>query len=65
MAAVDTPWDPFAVMFEKLAATCEAAECDRDLPDEPALVFRDPAGERRAYECACGEVTVTVAKTQP
>jgi hypothetical protein len=51
-------------MFEKLAATCEAAECDRDLPDEPALVFRDPAGERRAYECACGAITVTVAKTQ-
>ncbi|EMA53412.1 MULTISPECIES: hypothetical protein [Halococcus] len=49
-------------MFENLAARCEAAECDRDLPDEPSLVFRDPSGERRAYECPCGAVTVTVAK---
>ncbi|EMA47267.1 hypothetical protein [Halococcus saccharolyticus] len=49
-------------MFEELAATCEATECNRELPDEPALVFRDSAGERRAYECPCGAVTVTVAK---
>ena len=49
-------------MFEDLAATCEAAECDRDLPDEPALIFHDSAGEGRVYECACGAVTVTIAK---
>ncbi|WP_225333671.1 hypothetical protein [Halomicrobium urmianum] len=50
-------------MIEKLggeAITCEAAGCDRTL-DEPALVYRTAAGERRAYECPCGAVTVTVA----
>ena len=51
-------------MFEQLTPTCEATGCERTLAGEPALVFREEAGERRAYECACGAVTVTVAKTQ-
>ncbi|WP_435078290.1 hypothetical protein [Halococcus sp. AFM35] len=49
-------------MFDELTPTCEATDCDRELTT-PALVFRNGCGERRAYECACGAVTVTVAKT--
>ena len=49
-------------MFDELTPTCEASGCERTLA-RPALVFRDENGERRAYECACGAVTVTVAKT--
>ena len=48
-------------MFEELACTCRS--CERDLEDDAlALGFRDDGGERRAYECACGTVTVTVAR---
>jgi hypothetical protein len=47
-------------MLDSLACTCEA--CDRSLADvEAALVVRTDGGERRAYECDCGAVTVTVA----
>ncbi|MFB6142647.1 MAG: hypothetical protein ABEJ30_04815 [Halorientalis sp.] len=46
-------------MFEELASTCE---CGRELGGDPALVFRTDGGERRAYECDCGDVTVTVAR---
>jgi len=50
-------------MIEELAATCEADGCDRELTDASCmLVFRTEAGERRAYECDCGAVTVTVAR---
>lgn len=42
------------------AAACDGSGCDRPLPDEPTITYRTPAGERRAYECACGAVTVTV-----
>ncbi|MFB6073486.1 MAG: hypothetical protein ABEJ89_00575 [Haloarculaceae archaeon] len=50
-------------MIEDLreAPTCDGEGCDRTLTD-PELVFRTGAGERRAYECACGAVTVTVAR---
>lgn len=41
---------------------CDGPDCERALGDEPALVYRTDAGERRAYECACGAVTVTVAR---
>ena len=51
-------------VFDELTPACEAPGCERSLVGEPALVFREAAGERRAYECACGAVTVTVAKTQ-
>ena len=56
--------NPVSDVFDELTPTCEAPGCERALADDPALVFRDEAGERRAYECACGGITVTVAKTQ-
>lgn len=53
-------------MIEELrgekTATCDEASCDRRLADEPTLAFRTEAGERRAYECDCGAVTITVAR---
>jgi hypothetical protein len=49
-------------MLEELASTCEAAGCDRSLDaDNCMLVYRTDAGERRAYECECGAVTVTIS----
>jgi hypothetical protein len=48
-------------MFEELTCTCRG--CDRDLTSaDPTILYRDGGGERRAYACACGAVTVTVAK---
>jgi hypothetical protein len=48
-------------MLDELACTCEAEGCDRPLDDgDCMLVYRTEAGQRRAYECSCGEVTVTV-----
>lgn len=48
-------------MFEELACTCHS--CDRELDgDVPRIVYRDAGGERRAYECPCGAVSVTVAR---
>jgi len=41
--------------------TCDADGCERPLAD-PQLVFDTDAGRREAYECACGAVTVTVAR---
>ena len=50
-------------MLDELTATCEADGCDRQLTDdECALVYRTAGGERRAYECDCGAVTVTVSR---
>lgn len=52
-------------MIEELTTgsdVCEAPDCDRTLPDEPALVFETPAGRQSAYECACGGVTITVSR---
>lgn len=47
-------------MFEELTCTCRG--CDRELTDGALqLVYRTAGGERRAYDCACGAVTVTVA----
>ena len=46
-------------MFEELACTC--GSCERELGDAALqLVYQTDAGARRAYECACGAVTVTV-----
>ena len=45
------------------ATTCDADGCDRAL-GEPQLVFETAAGRREAYECACGAVTVTVARPE-
>jgi hypothetical protein len=48
-------------MLDRLGCTCGAADCDRPLDeDDCMLVYRTDAGERRAYECGCGAVTVTV-----
>jgi hypothetical protein len=50
-------------MLNSLACTCEAAGCERSLgAAELMLAMTTDAGERRAYECACGAVTVTVAR---
>ncbi|MBO4246872.1 MULTISPECIES: hypothetical protein [Halomicrobium] len=54
-------------MIEELttgSATCEAPECDRALPEEPAIVFETAAGRQSAYECACGAVTITVSRPE-
>jgi len=49
-------------MLSEIACRCESANCSRKLTDgDCMLVFRNEGGERRAYECACGHVTVTVA----
>jgi hypothetical protein len=47
-----------------LTPTCDGDDCDRAL-GEPQLVFETDAGRREAYECACGAVTVTVARPEP
>lgn len=48
-------------MFEELTCTCHS--CERELDDGALqVVFRDPGGERRAYECDCGAISVTVAR---
>lgn len=52
-------------MFEDLrdtVPTCDGDDCARELSDDAALVFRSAAGERRAYDCPCGAVTITVAR---
>jgi len=43
---------------------CDDPDCDRTLPADPALVFETSAGRRCAYECSCGAVTVTVARSE-
>ncbi len=53
----------WCVMLENLTTRCEAAGCDRPLDDDALmLALRTEAGERRAYECSCGAVTVTVVR---
>ena len=43
--------------------TCTCADCGRPLGDaEFRLAMETTGGERRAYECRCGSVTVTVAR---
>ncbi len=50
-------------MKEQLRCACEAAGCDRELgPDQLMLAMTVDAGTRRAYECDCGAVTVTVSR---
>lgn len=56
-------WPVHPCMLENLTTTCEAEGCDRPLSaSECMLVFSTDAGERRAYECDCGAVTVTVTR---
>jgi len=46
-------------MLNDLTSTCE--HCDRALDDDHCmLVFETDEGQRRAYECDCGAVTITV-----
>ncbi len=48
-------------MLDELTCTCDADGCQRTLAEDDAmLIYRTDAGERRAYECVCGAVTVTV-----
>ena len=55
MMGSDVPTD----MLEELTAECRG--CSRSLEAEDAtLVFRTEDGEQRAYDCACGAVTITV-----
>ncbi|WP_167599401.1 hypothetical protein [Halorussus marinus] len=50
-------------MLDDLRCACDAPGCDRALGDDQLLVrMVTAAGERRAYECACGAVTVTVVR---
>jgi hypothetical protein len=50
-------------MLHGFVCTCDAPDCDRPLADEHLqLAMETAAGERRAYECVCGEVTVTVVR---
>ncbi|WP_248517846.1 hypothetical protein [Salinarchaeum laminariae] len=48
-------------MLEHLASVCSAPDCERTLSeDRRMLTMETPDGTRRAYECECGAVTVTV-----
>jgi hypothetical protein len=50
-------------MLETLASPCENPACERSLkPESCMLVYETEAGTRRAYECSCGTVTVTVTR---
>jgi hypothetical protein len=50
-------------MLEDLTPTCDADECDNSLSEtERMLVYETVDGERRAYECSCGAVTITVVR---
>jgi hypothetical protein len=48
-------------MVSELILHCDGEECDRTLAEENwQLVYRTERGERHAYECECGAVTITV-----
>lgn len=48
-------------MLDELTATCDAPGCSRPLEElEQMIVYRTRDGERQAYECSCGAVTITV-----
>jgi hypothetical protein len=50
-------------MLEDLRCVCDAHQCERTLSEnELMLRMTTEGGERRAYECACGAVTVTVVR---
>lgn len=51
----------FGSMLDELTTTCDADGCAHALSeDERMLIYRTSEGERRAYECDCGAVTITV-----
>lgn len=46
-------------MLDELTCTCE--HCDQSLEDDRLMLsMRTNDGTRRAYECDCGAVTITV-----
>jgi hypothetical protein len=50
-------------MLKDLSPTCDADECSNTLSETQCmLVYETPGGVRRAYECRCGAVTITVTK---
>lgn len=50
-------------MLEHLGSVCSAPDCERTLSeDRRMLTMETPDGVRRAYECECGAVTVTVVR---
>jgi len=50
-------------MLDSLSCTCEASGCERALGDDQLmLAIRTEGGVRRAYECDCGAVTITVGR---
>lgn len=52
-------------MLEELTCSCEADGCDIALGEEHLMLsMRTPDGTRRAYECGCGAVTVTVVQEE-
>ncbi len=50
-------------MLDELSSTCGATGCERALDADGLMIeLRTEGGIRRAYECECGAVTVTVAR---
>ena len=50
-------------MLEDLRCACDAPGCERTLGENQLMLrMETTAGERRAYECTCGAVTVTVVR---
>ena len=50
-------------MRELLECRCEGADCDRPLSDAQfMLAYTVDDITRRAYECSCGAVTITVGR---
>ena len=52
-------------MLEQLTCACEANGCDIALGEGHLMLsMRTDGGTRRAYECDCGAVTVTVVQEE-
>lgn len=50
-------------MDDESASHCNSPDCNRELTDEQlSLTMRTDAIERRAYECDCGAVFVTIVR---
>ena len=51
-------------MLSDIPMTCDAAGCERELDASHCqLVVGTVFGERRAYECDCGAVTISITGT--
>lgn len=52
-------------MLGHLSGVCSSPDCERTLSeDQRMLTMETPDGVRRAYECPCGAVTVTVVREE-